>query len=341
MPVPQEPRRIVIQRGQDADAVLQQRIWYNNLPAEDNSAAMVESIMAQNGVNVGLQRPSYASPLSEYILQEELPPRWKVPKFTKFSGDTSESTIKHVARYLIEAGEIARNENLKVKYFPSSLTKIAFTWFISLPANSVLLKARCFTRVPEHELVEMAAGGIDYSIRKKLDTQYLRDMAQLADRVRQVERLRDDKFRANKNKKERVAYVGVCQDDKYDENEPSNFDEQEIDLAELMQGPPYSCKMRIDLNPMQPVEAHYAEPSIVNMVEVEVAPDGNFERVEAVGGFDTNINMVEIADDLTNQNKVEVTEGFDDQKKSETTEGFDKKDNDNIAEDVVDRQGAN
>ena len=256
--------------------MLQQQIRYNNLPAENNLAAMVEMIMAQNGVNVGLQRPSYASPLSEYILQEELPPRWKVPKFTKFSGDTSESTIEHVARYLIEAGEIARNENLKIKYFPSSLTKNTFTWFTSLPANSVytwtqlerlfheqfymgqtkislkelasvkrkysepiddylnrfrLLKARCFTRVPEHELVEMAAGGLDYSIRKKLDTQYLRDIAQLADRVRQVERLRDEKFRANKNKKERVAYVGVCQDDEYDENEPSNFDEQEIDLA--------------------------------------------------------------------------------------------------------------
>ena len=40
-----------------------------------------------------------------------------------------------------------------------------------------LLKARCFTQVPEHELVKMAAGGLDYSIRKKLDTQYLRDMA--------------------------------------------------------------------------------------------------------------------------------------------------------------------
>jgi len=37
-----------------------------------------------------------------------------------------------------------------------------------------LLKARCFTQVPEHELVEMAASGLDYSIRKKLDTQYLR-----------------------------------------------------------------------------------------------------------------------------------------------------------------------
>lgn len=40
-----------------------------------------------------------------------------------------------------------------------------------------LLKARCFMQVPEHELVEMVAGGLNYSIRKKLDNQYLRDMA--------------------------------------------------------------------------------------------------------------------------------------------------------------------
>ena len=46
-----------------------------------------------------------------------------------------------------------------------------------------LSKASRFTQVPEHELVEIAAGGLDYSIRKKLDAQYLRDMAQLVDRV--------------------------------------------------------------------------------------------------------------------------------------------------------------
>jgi len=40
-----------------------------------------------------------------------------------------------------------------------------------------LLKARCFTQVPKHELVKMATGGLDYSIQKKLDTQHLRDMA--------------------------------------------------------------------------------------------------------------------------------------------------------------------
>ena len=46
-----------------------------------------------------------------------------------------------------------------------------------------LLKARYFTQVPEHKLVEIADRGLDYSIRKKLDTQYLIDMTQLDDRV--------------------------------------------------------------------------------------------------------------------------------------------------------------
>lgn len=35
--------------------------------------------------------------------------------------------------------------------------------------------------------------GLDYSIRKKLDSQYLKDMIQLVDRVRQVKHLREEK----------------------------------------------------------------------------------------------------------------------------------------------------
>jgi len=86
-----------------------------------------------------------------------------------------------------------------------------------------LLKARCFTQVLEHELVEMAVAGLDYSIRKKLDTQYLRDMAQLADRVRQLDRLKAGKARTSKfNKKEKVAYVDI---DDIDPEFDLNFDD--------------------------------------------------------------------------------------------------------------------
>ena len=77
------------------------------------------------------------STLPEYVLQTELPRGWKVPKFTKFVGDTSESIVEQVARYLTEIGDIANNENLRMKYIPSSFTKNAFTWFTTLPPHSM------------------------------------------------------------------------------------------------------------------------------------------------------------------------------------------------------------
>jgi len=80
--------------------------------------------------------------------------------------------------------------------------------------------------VPEHELVEMAAGGLDYSVQKKCDTQYLRDMAQLADRVRQVERLKAEKARTN------------------------SFPKKEKNPEE----PPYACKLLRPSNGKNPEE---------------------------------------------------------------------------------------
>lgn len=71
----------------------------------------------------------------------------------------------------------------------------------------------CYTQVPEHDLVEMDAGGLDYSIKKKLYTKYLRDIAQLVNRVRQVKHLKEEKLGLEKDKinrhpwKEKVVYV--------------------------------------------------------------------------------------------------------------------------------------
>ncbi|CAI8582926.1 unnamed protein product [Vicia faba] len=247
----EQPRGVVlVGRNQDADAVVH-RIRNDNILAENNLTTMIERVMAQNGLNTGMRRPNYASPILDCIMHTDLPRGYKVPKFTKFAGDTNESTVEHIARYLTEAGDIANNEDLRIKYFPSSLTKNAFTWFTTLPPGSIdtwALLERLFHEqfymgqskislkgigqlVPEYELVEMAAGGLDYSIRKKLDTQYLRDMAQLADRVRQVERLKAEKARVFKNsKKERISYVRTEEAEEYPEFE---FEEVEIDLAEL------------------------------------------------------------------------------------------------------------
>ena len=98
----------------------------------------------------------------------------------------------------------------------------------------------------------MAAGGLDYSIRKKLDTQYLRDMAQLADRVRQVERLKAEKTKTGKyHKKEKVSYVAA---DEYSSDDEEFADENEVHVAELKPGPPYACKLLKPSNGKNPVE---------------------------------------------------------------------------------------
>ncbi|KAK2388635.1 hypothetical protein QL285_062295 [Trifolium repens] len=300
--VNQNPPVVMVRRNQDPDEVVRNVQNNNNFAGHNNLATLVETILNQNGLNTGTRRPNFVSALSEYVLQTELRRGWKVPKYTKFAGDTNESTVEHIARYLAESGNLANNENLRMKYFPNSLTKNAFTWFTTLPPNSIhnwtqlerlfheqfymgqtkislkelasvkrktqesvddylnrfrLLKARCFTSVPEHELVEMAAGGLDYSIRKKLDTQYLRDMSQLADRVRQIEKLKAEKARNSKfQKKKDVAFLDSFDNEfGYEtEDEYVDIDDSDINVAELKPGPPYTCKLLRPSNGKNPVE---------------------------------------------------------------------------------------
>ncbi|XP_015949653.1 uncharacterized protein LOC107474543 [Arachis duranensis] len=69
---------------------------------------------------------------------DEVPRGVKNPKIiTKFAGEVRESTTEHVARYLVEIENLTNDENLKMKFFPSSLTKNAFTWFSNLRPNSI------------------------------------------------------------------------------------------------------------------------------------------------------------------------------------------------------------
>ncbi|XP_050918930.1 uncharacterized protein LOC127136417 [Lathyrus oleraceus] len=89
------PPTIMVNRNHVVDQFVHQ-VRQGNMLGENNLATIVKWIMAQNSVNMGLQRPNHTSPLSEYVLQTELPRGWKVPKFTKFAGDTNESTIMHI-----------------------------------------------------------------------------------------------------------------------------------------------------------------------------------------------------------------------------------------------------
>ncbi|XP_045831224.1 uncharacterized protein LOC123922561 [Trifolium pratense] len=263
----QDPGIVLVNRNQIADEVVR-NVQQNNFAQQNNLANLVETILTQNGFNVGLHRPNFVSPLAEYVLQTELPRVWKIPKFTKFAGDTTESTVEHVARFFTEAGNLADNENLRMKYFPNSLTKNAFTWFTMLPPHSIHHWAQ-LERV-FHEQFYMGQSKISLkelaSVRRKTPESvddYLnrfrllkaRYMAQLADRVRQVERLKAEKARSSKfPKREKIAYVETIDDeDEYVVNY-EDIEDNEINVAELKPGPPYVCKLLKPSNGKNPVE---------------------------------------------------------------------------------------
>ena len=66
-----------------------------------------------------------------------LPTNYKLPKFGKFTGQDSTSTIEHVSRYLTQLGEASIEEAHRVHFFSLSLSGPTFNWFSSLPVNSI------------------------------------------------------------------------------------------------------------------------------------------------------------------------------------------------------------
>ena len=66
-----------------------------------------------------------------------LPINYRLPEFVKFTGQDSTSTIEHVSRYLTQLGEASVEDAHRVHFFSLSLSGPAFTWFSSLPVNSI------------------------------------------------------------------------------------------------------------------------------------------------------------------------------------------------------------
>src|SRR6185312_11501505 len=70
--------------------------------------------------------------------QIPLPHKYKIPDFTKFSVQGEVSTMEHVNRFLLQLGEAGNQDALRVHLFSLSLSGLAFAWFTTLPANSIL-----------------------------------------------------------------------------------------------------------------------------------------------------------------------------------------------------------
>ncbi|KAK2450068.1 hypothetical protein QL285_009207 [Trifolium repens] len=80
-------------------------------------------------------------------------------------------------------------------------------------------------------------------------------MSQLADRVRKLEKLKDEKARNNRFQKKKEVHLVEANDSDCEDNvEYVDYDESEINVAELKPGPPYTCKMLRPSNGRNPVE---------------------------------------------------------------------------------------
>ncbi|KAK1607966.1 hypothetical protein QYE76_031639 [Lolium multiflorum] len=89
-----------------------------------------------------------------------LPPKYRLPDFTKFSGSDGSSSIEHVSRYLAQLGMISASDELRVRYFSQSLTGSAFGWYTSLPPNSVQTWKQLEERFHEQYHSEASEAGI-------------------------------------------------------------------------------------------------------------------------------------------------------------------------------------
>ena len=79
----------------------------------------------------------YKRPYPEWYDLVALLVNYRLLEFAKFTSQDSTSTIEHVSRYLTQLGEASIEEGHQVHFFSLSLSGPSFTWFSSLPVNSI------------------------------------------------------------------------------------------------------------------------------------------------------------------------------------------------------------
>jgi hypothetical protein len=86
------------------------------------------------GIQVKNKNLSYRKLYPYNLDSDPYPIGWRCPEFVKFNGDDSKTTWEHVSQYLSQLGGASAIEEI---LFSLSLTGNAFSWFASLPVNSI------------------------------------------------------------------------------------------------------------------------------------------------------------------------------------------------------------
>jgi hypothetical protein len=127
-------------------------------------AQMVDQISAILRDQFGILRKrraiGYTKPYpSDYDLIP-LPPKYRLPKFTKFSGAAGSSSIEHMSRYLAQLGMISVSDPLRIRFFSQSLIGPAFGWYTSLGPDSIRPRKQLEEQFHIHYHSKAAEAGI-------------------------------------------------------------------------------------------------------------------------------------------------------------------------------------
>nr|ABA97060.1 retrotransposon protein, putative, unclassified [Oryza sativa Japonica Group] len=108
-----------------------------NPQGPNNMENMISDIMMNKfGIETSNRARAYKKPYPDYYDNVSFPKNYRVPEFTKFSGEDGKTTWEHVGQFLAQCGE-ANSDTFKLRLFSLSLSGNDFTWFTSLPANSI------------------------------------------------------------------------------------------------------------------------------------------------------------------------------------------------------------
>ncbi|KAM1481262.1 hypothetical protein ACFX2I_028307 [Malus domestica] len=92
--------------------------------------------MIDSAMKKGPKFPKFIHPYPTYVEQFEYPRGFKIPDFSLFAGESSLSSLEHVARFTAQCGDV-NNDFHKLQLFNFSLISSAFAWYINLLSNSV------------------------------------------------------------------------------------------------------------------------------------------------------------------------------------------------------------
>jgi hypothetical protein len=109
----------------------------HSAPGSQTAEQISAILRDQFGILPKRRAIGYTKPYpSDYDLIS-LPPKYRLPEFTKFGGAEGSSSIEYVSRYLVQLGMILVSDPMRVRFFSQSLTGPAFGWYTSLGTDSI------------------------------------------------------------------------------------------------------------------------------------------------------------------------------------------------------------